>query len=365
MSKKLRILAIYLPQFHPFEENDKWWGKGFTEWRNVVKGRPINSGHYQPHLPKDLGFYDLRLSETREQQAELAKQYGIHGFVYYHYWFNGKRVLHRPLEEVLESKKPDFPFCLCWANENWTRRWDGNDAEVLLEQKYNMDDHLDHINYLCTNIFKDRRYIKVDNKPVFIVYKPFLIPDLDKMARLWNDTAKNYGFKGVYIIAFERAFAPIVYTGTEEMNAFADFSPFQDGRIKVRRSMFDKLMVKLKMPFTNRQKHKFYNYEDFVSLAETRIHEAGKLLYPCVTPMWDNYVRRKKGNANIFFGSTPAVYEKWLSIACEKWQPPSDEENFVFINAWNEWAEGNHLEPCEKWEHAYLEATKRVADKYK
>lgn len=364
MNKSLKYLAIYLPQFHPIKENNEWWGNGFTEWRNVVKGTPIAEGHYQPHLPKDLGFYDLRLAETREQQADLARQYGIHGFVYYHYWFNGKLLLEKPMQEVLRLKKPDFPFCVCWANENWSRRWDGKDKEMLLEQKYSDEDNIAHMEYLCRDIFTDERYITVDGKPVFIVYKANLIPNFDKAIDNWNNVAIKHGFKGVYVMAFERAYSEVDYKGVDKVSAFAEFSPFL-GKLKMKRNIIDKVMVKLKMKVTARQKNVFFNYKDLVNRAHGQDFKANKVLYPCVTPMWDNYVRRRNGNAEIFLGSTPALYKEWLQTVSEKFNPPNDQENFVFINAWNEWAEGNHLEPCEKWDRQYLEATKEVADQFK
>jgi len=163
----VRPIAINLPQFHPIRQNNEWWGEGFTEWTNVTRAKPLFKGHYQPHLPADLGFYDLRLSESREAQAQMAKHYGIHGFCYYHYWFNGQRLLERPLQEILYMGKPDFPFMLCWANENWTRRWDGMDDDILMCQNYSEEDDIAHMTYLM-RYFKDPRYITVDGKPVFI-----------------------------------------------------------------------------------------------------------------------------------------------------------------------------------------------------
>src|SRR5215467_8332153 len=175
-NENVRLIAFYLPQFHPISGNDQWWGKGFTEWRNVVRGRPLFPGHYQPHLPADLGFYDLRVPEIRQAQADLAQEYGIHGFCYYHYWFNGRRLLQRPFEEILASGKPDFPFCLCWANENWTRTWDGGDDQILLAQNYSDEDDLTHIKSLIP-AFRDKRYIRVNGKPVLLVYRTTSLPN--------------------------------------------------------------------------------------------------------------------------------------------------------------------------------------------
>ncbi len=362
--KLLRALAIYLPQFHPIPENDKWWGKGFTEWRNVVKGKPILKGQYQPHLPADLGFYDLRLPEIREQQAEMARKYGIYGFCYYHYWFNGKLMLEKPLQEVIKTEKPDFPFCICWANENWSRRWDGDDKEILMEQNYSEMDHRKHIEYLCQNIFNDSRYITIDSKPVFIVYAPDLIPDLDESIDIWNEIAMAYGFKGLYVICFLKWNTSARCLDIKNINALAEFSPFLKTG-KVQRSLLDKIIVKMGFPMTARQKNKIIAYTDLVDNVDKKYQSNGKLIYPCVTPMWDNYVRRRNGNAGIYIGSTPSLYGKWLEFSCREFVPPNNFENFIFINAWNEWAEGNHLEPCEKWGHSYLESTHSVLNKYK
>jgi len=179
----LRPIAIHLPQFHPVPENDDWWGKGFTEWRNVVQARPRFRGRYQPHIPADMGFYDMRFPEVRQQQAHLAQEYGIYGFCYYHYWFNGRRILERPVQEILESGDPDFPFMLCWANENWARVWDGSDKSVLLGQEYSEDDHRAHAEALMP-YFKDPRYIRINNKPVFAIYKDGDIPDPDRLCEI-------------------------------------------------------------------------------------------------------------------------------------------------------------------------------------
>ena len=193
-----KIITFYLPQYHQIPENDLWWGKGFTDWQNVAKSRPRYYGHYQPQIPSELGFYDLRNEETRVAQAELAKEYGIYGFCYYHYWFNGKMLLEKPFEEVLKTKKPEFPFCLCWANENWSRRWDGKDSEILMEQKYQDYDSNEHINWLI-NAFADERYIRINNKPLLLIYNASGIPDLRKLIISWRDVVKKAGIEDIFL----------------------------------------------------------------------------------------------------------------------------------------------------------------------
>ncbi|MDA8148219.1 MAG: glycoside hydrolase family 99-like domain-containing protein, partial [Actinomycetota bacterium] len=192
-----RALAFYLPQFHPIPENDEWWGKGFTEWRNVARARPLFPGHYQPHLPGELGYYDLRVPEVREAQAALAREHGIDGFVYYHYWFHGRRLLERPFDEVLASGRPDFPFALCWSNEPWTRGWDQR-GTVLVPQRFSPGDDLDHIRWLAT-AFGDDRYVKIDGRPLFLVYRPALLPDPLRTTDTWRAEAQRLGFPDLYL----------------------------------------------------------------------------------------------------------------------------------------------------------------------
>ena len=194
----IRLIAFYLPQFHPIPENDEWWGKGFTEWTNVVRARPLFPGHYQPHIPADLGFYDLRLPEARQAQADLAREYGIGGFCYYHYWFNGRRLLSQPLDKVLASGKPDFPFCLCWANEDWTRAWDGRDKTILMRQQYCEEDDRQHIRWLV-NVFRDKRYIRIGDKPIFLVYRATRIPDPLKTTSIWREEARKMGIGEIFL----------------------------------------------------------------------------------------------------------------------------------------------------------------------
>ena len=198
----VRLLAFYLPQFHPVPENDEWWGKGFTEWTNVAKGQPLFPGHYQPHLPADLGFYDLRVPEVRQAQADLAREYGIYGFCYYHYWFNGKRLLERPLDEMLATGEPAFPFCLCWANENWTKVWDGADQHILIAQEYSPEDDRRHIQWLV-RVFRHQNYIRIDGKPLFLIYRISKLPDPMQTTSIWREEARKAGIGEIYLATVE------------------------------------------------------------------------------------------------------------------------------------------------------------------
>lgn len=343
--RSARLIAFYLPQYHPIPENDQWWGKGFTEWTNVAKARPLFSGHYQPHIPADLGFYDLRLPETRESQAELARRYGISGFCYYHYWFNGKRLLNRVFDEVLDSGKPDFPFCLCWANENWTRAWDGRQGEILIKQNYCEEDDQNHIRWLL-NIFKDKRYIRIDSKPLMLVYLSKSIPDPAKSMQIWREEAKKIG-EELYLCKVESAPWEYGDPGLMGFDACVEFQPDWGnlGPVKTQLS----------------NGHVVYDYAKFVDRMLNKPVPSYKR-FPCVTPMWDNSPRRKQA-ALIIDNSTPEKYERWLRSVIGKLESFNLDDNIVFINAWNEWGEGNHLEPDEKNGTAYLEATQNALPK--
>lgn len=361
MSTKIKALAVYLPQYHPIAENDQWWGKGFTEWRNVVKGKKIIEGQYQPHIPADLGFYDLRLAETREQQAQLAQESGIYGFCYYHYWFNGHRLLETPLNEVLKSGTPDLPFCLCWANENWSRRWDGMDKEVLMKQDYSFEDDLEHIKYLCKEVFNDDRYIKVDGKPMMMIYRPMLFPDITRTAEIWRNEAKKHGFPDLYL-GFYWSLEQMVNPKDIGFDFAAQF-PVNDPTFKNRKiSLIERVLSKLKIKLTVKQRFTVVDYIDYVKFFPKDKRVEGINLFPTIIPMWDNYVRRMKGGGRIVTNSTPDLYHQWLTDVCQNWDFKEDDKKFVFINAWNEWAEGNHLEPCEKWGTQYLDKTKEALD---
>jgi lipopolysaccharide biosynthesis protein len=355
-----RLIAFYLPQYHPIPENDAWWGKGFTEWRNVSKARPLFNGHYQPHLPADLGFYDLRLPESREAQAELARAYGIHGFCYYHYWFNGRRILERPFSEVLASGNPDFPFCLCWANENWTRVWDGGSQQILLEQRYSHDDDLKHIQALIP-AFDDKRYIRINGKPLFLVYRTENLPAPSRTATLWREAAIRSGVGEIFLARVE-SFNSDIDPQSIGFDAAVEFAPdwrstgLMKGRGPVRRLMMRAGLVD-KFFFDN-------HVSDYQAMVEKMLRkpEASFCRFRCVAPSFDNSPRRSE-NAAIFTDSTPQKFENWLrEVVTSTMRSRQGDERIVFINAWNEWGEGNHLEPDMRWGRAYLEAVGRTVN---
>lgn len=357
-SPEVRAIAFYLPQYHPIPENDAWWGKGFTEWANVTKAYPIFRGHQQPHLPTDLGFYDLRLPEAREAQADLARTYGIHGFCYYHYWFNGRRVLERPFREVLASGRPDFPFCLCWANENWTRRWDGMDQDVLLTQDYSAQDDRAHLRSLAP-AFEDPRYVRVDGKPLFIVYRSTNLPDPRHTTDIWRKEARRHGLGELFLARLESIETEKLRSPEDGgFDASIEFAPdWKCHGPLLRRSWAWDWARRLRLTGHEYMMHLVFDYRELARLMAAKplpTHE----FFRCVTPSWDNSARRALG-AQIFVGATPQLYQEWLTKIVEQARSKLPQRRIVFINAWNEWAEGNHLEPCRRWGRAYLEATRR------
>jgi lipopolysaccharide biosynthesis protein len=354
----LRFIAFYLPQFHPIPENDAWWGKGFTEWTNVAKAKPLFRGHYQPHLPADLGFYDLRVAEVREAQADLARKYGLHGFCYYHYWFSGKRLLERPFNEVLISGKPDFPFCLCWANENWTRRWDGKDEEILAEQKYDEEDDKRHMQWLA-GAFEDKRYIRVSGKPIFLVYRASSLPNPVRTVSIWRREARRHGIGEIYLCKVESFTDERCDPREIGFDAAVEFQPdWVNLGTLMRRNRFWTWATRLGLADKSYQTNHIYDYASVVETM-TKKDAPSYIRFPCVTPSWDNSPRRKS-KALIIKGSTPELYGKWLETVMQKVEIRNPDENLVFINAWNEWGEGNHLEPDQKWGRAYLEITRKI-----
>lgn len=362
---KHRLIAINLPQFHPFPENDEWWGKGFTEWTNVTKARPRFKGHYQPHLPADTGFYDLRLPEARQMQADLAREYGIYGFCYYHYWFNGKQLMERPVNDILKSGNPDYPFMLCWANENWARNWDGGFKNVLIEQNYSDEDDVNHMRFLCENVFSDKRYIRIDGKPFFVVYKPSLFPNIKNTIDNWRKVASGYGMELYlgFMLSLDKTPENLLDAG---FDAVVEFQPhFARPYLYAMQNRWDWFMYRLKrkylkwMDIDPVMDSVVWEYADFVKTQCERPAVKYKQ-FPGITPQWDNASRRINKVFWCLNNSTPQLYGQWLSHILKTFKPYSNEENFVFVNAWNEWAEGNHLEPDQKWGRGYLEETRRV-----
>ena len=357
----LRLIAFYLPQYHPIPENDEWWGKGFTDWRNVAKAKPLFRGHPQPHRPGELGFYDLRDPGVRAAQAALAREHGIFGFCYYHYWFNGKRLLERPFQEVLSSRKPELPFCLCWANENWTRAWDGRDQQVIVEQAYSHDDDRAHIRTLMPACHDDS-YIRIHGKPIFLVYRAEELPDPAHTAAIWREEAHRAGLGELFLARVE-SFAGGVDPKSIGFDAAVEFAPEWRNVRKLKRERNPyRIFAKIGLFEDAYRKHRIIRYQ---SLVDRRLAEEfpDYLFFRCVTPRFDNSPRRSEGAA-IFLDATPESYENWLDQVvrktCGRYR---GDERIVFINAWNEWAEGNYLEPDESYGRAYLEATRKAVSK--
>jgi len=341
----VELIAFYLPQFHTIPENDAWWGKGFTEWTNVTKATPLFEGHYQPHLPTDLGFYDLRVRDVRREQIKMAKEYGIDGFCYHYYWFSGTRLLNQPLDDMLADPESDMPFCLCWANENWTRRWDGAEREILIEQRYLSEDTAEFIRSVVPFML-DARYIRRNDAPFLIVYCPQRLPEPHKTIAIWRDYCRSAGIGEIHLCA------ALTY-GNEDYAQYGfdsgvEFPPHNNSVC---------MNLAPSLPFNTAFAG---NVIDYAAIARAYLDR--KYLQPnvfrSVIPSWDNSART--GNrAVIIVGGIPDNYEIWLrEVICNTRNDFPGENRFVFINAWNEWAEGCHLEPDRKHQRGFLEATK-------
>jgi lipopolysaccharide biosynthesis protein len=353
-SDPAQVIAFYLPQFHPIAENDVWWGKGFTEWTNVARARPLFRGHVQPRFPTDLGYCDLRVPDTRAAQAELAASHGISAFCYYHYWFGGRRLLQRPFDEVLHSGEPRFPFLLCWANENWTRRWDGLDSEILVGQNYSAEDDRAHMRWLA-QAFADPRYVRIAGKPLFLVYRTEQLPDPRRTADTWRDEAhrlvigeislgriENFGNVDPRDLGFDFAveFAPR-WTALPRRSLGTGAGAFLR-RVGVRRDAYSTNAV--------------YSYADFCS-AMKNWPIGDYPLFRSACPGWDNSPRRQK-NAVILDGADPEIFRRWLDELIAKRPTFEGVRAPVFVNSWNEWGEGAQLEPCSVYGRRFLDAVK-------
>ena len=344
--QNIKVIAHYLPQFHPFEENDEWWGKGFTEWTNVGKAVPNYPGHYQPHCPIHLGYYDLRLPEIMQEQAKIAKAYGVTGFSYYFYWFGGKTLMESPLQQMLQNPEIDMPFCLTWANENWTRRWDGREHDVLIGQNHSISDSEDLLKHIRPYL-EDPRYITIDGKPVFIVYRANIIPEVRAMTDTWRALAKSWGFPDLYLIAAQSF--DVGDPETLGFDAVCEFPPHQ----AERKDITDEMQV-FNPDFTGA----IFDYETIVAGSEAKPEPDYKCFKSAVLS-WDNTARNQNG-PRILERFSIAAYRGWLTTLCRQvltQSKYSEDEKIVFINAWNEWAEGTHLEPDRKYGFAYLQAT--------
>ena len=352
-----RLVSFYLPQFHPIPENDAWWGVGFTEWKKVATAKPLFRGHDQPHVPADLGFYDLRLPDTRIAQAELAKAHGIEAFCYWHYWFHGKRLLERPFNEVLSTGHPDFPFCLAWANESWSRRWLGEEKSILIAQTYSAEDDRAHARWLLP-AFADSRYLRCGNRPLFLVYRPTHLPEPKRTTDIFRECCVQNGLPEPYLLGIDAHCynvdcRELGFDGTlgfePQLGVLPDFMEERPTVSKLRRNW------KLGIPNA-----KLKVYDDAYARERMRAaRRSGFPVHPCVYVGWDNTPRRGRDGIIIRNG-TPDRFEAVLRerIASVSQQP--EEERFVFLNAWNEWAEGNHLEPDLANGLAYLGAVKRA-----
>ena len=350
----VKLIAFYLPQFHPIPENDEWWGEGFTEWTNVTKAMPNYEDHYQPRLPADLGFYDLRVADVMDRQAEMARRYGIYGFCYHYYWFGGRRLLEMPIERMLATGKPDFPFCLNWANENWTRRWDGAEQEVLIAQQHGDEDDVAVIRDLI-RYFRHPNYIRIDGRPFLIIYRAGLLPNIENTVGLWREVCHTEGIGEIYLAmaaTFEHRTA-----GTDPtafgMDAIVEYPPHFDKTVITERNL---------RLFNSHYHWKVSDYSEFAKTFFERDFPAHVTRFRGIMPDWDN-TARSQNNSYVFHGTSPEAYGKWLQAAIEQtmdWRPK--DERLIFINAWNEWAEGAYLEPDRKYGFAYLAATREALE---
>lgn len=354
----VRAFAFHLPQFHRIPENDRWWGDGFTEWTNVRAARPRFPGHQQPHAPAPgVGYYDLLDAETRQRQADQAAEAGLTGFCYYHYWFGGRRLLERPIDEIVRSGRPDRPFLLCWANEAWTRNWDGGSGEVLMPQVHSLDDDLTHIRWLA-EIFADPRYARIDGRPAFLVYRASELPDPRRTIDTWRAEADRLGIGELHLARVESGPSEKDDPHDLGFDAAVEFQPdwTRLRPLRLRRGRHWRALRRLGLVSSAYATERIHDYRDVVD-AMLAAPRPPYRRHPGVAARWDNSARRPTG-ATILREARPEHYERWLRAAVE--QARSEPDPVVFVNSWNEWAEGAHLEPDQRWGTAYLEATRRA-----
>ena len=358
MTSNAKLIAFYLPQFHPTTRNNQWWGKGFTEWTNVAKAKKLYPGHYQPHIPADLGFYDLRLPEVRKAQADMAREYGVYGFCYYHYWFeNGFEELERPLDEVVKLGEPDFPFCLCWANESWySKFWnkDGTvDKKILAEQKYLGEvDHKAHFLRLLP-AFKDARYIKYEGRLLFVIYKPLEFEDFLSFKNLWNNLAKENGLPEFYFVGYsiyiDKEYNEIKKAGFESIISchLYDLSHHQSFLLRSSRWLLSRFV---KVPGV-------LDYKKLYKYLITPSEEADDVI-PTLLPNWDHSPRSGRGGV-IIKNATPENFELHVKQVIEVMNKKKKQDNLCFLKSWNEWGEGNYVEPDQKYGYGFLRVLKK------
>lgn len=353
INNKVKYLALYLPQFHRFKENDEWWGEGFTEWTNTKPAKPFFEGHYQPHEPHDdIGYYDLSDVNVMIKQAKMAKEYGIYGFSYYYYWFDGRKIMEKPLENMLNNPEVDIPFCLFWANHNWTRSWDAGNKEILLEQTYGESTLERFIDDLIP-YFNDKRYIRVDNKPLLLIYQADQLPNPKKAVKRWRNYAKEKYNLDLYLVS--------IHQNNSIPPNFFGYDAVLEGAPNYKAGKYCILDEKDKPILPGDVKMTFYDYEKDV-LYHSLSSDPKYKKFNCVYPMWDNSPRRKKKFSWIFYGSTPELFKKFLAeMTLKTIKNFKENEQFLFINAWNEWAEGTHLEPDKKYGYTFLEICKEVS----
>ena len=350
--KDPKLIAYYLPQYYPNRYNDEWWGKGTTEWTNVTKSVPQYLGQYQPRLPGELGFYDLRIQENLYRQIELAKIYGIYVFCFYYYWFDGVRLLDLPFDNFINDETIDFPFCISWINESWTKQWSG-DSNLPLVEVVNTSESYKRFIESCYKLFEKDNYIKIDGKLVLLIYKPLDIPETEKVISYWRGYVKEKLGVDLYLIATVNK-PGILKDGfvVEGFDAISEFAPGPQLE-------YMKDITKQKEYICGSFYGRVYDYKKFVE-GKAYFQVRASKLYRAISPMWDN-TARKMNKGLILDGATPELYKDWLrDVIVETSNNKDLDDNFVFINAWNEWAEGTYLEPDLKWQYGYLEATKEA-----